>query len=62
MATADENRTLSTETADALLTAVRTQADRWTAPNDLLALAQAYATIVENMPKPKSQGRSVYSN
>jgi hypothetical protein len=55
MATADENVTLAIDTAEALLSAIKAQADKWTAPSDLKAMAEAYGTVREAMPKPKGR-------
>ena len=59
--TAEENKTLSVETAQALLTAIRDAApDAVRRSTDgLESLAKAYAAVVGAMPKPPG-GRAVW--
>lgn len=57
MATDQDNRQLSTDAANAILTAITEQADHWTNPDHLKHLAEAYATVVGAMPRATPQGR-----
>lgn len=61
--TAETNRDLSTETAEALLNAIKNEAPsaQGRSVNGLESLANAYAAVVAAMPKPKSSGRAVIS-
>lgn len=58
MATPEDNETLSTETAQALLNAIKDSAPgaRQTSHEALESLAKAYATIVDAMPRPGGSG------
>lgn len=61
----DENNSLSTDVANALLTRIKERADFLNTTSqqgaELKSLAEAYALIHETMPKPSSRGRQVTS-
>lgn len=59
MATDAENRTLSTEVANVLLQSITLSAENYGHPDGLKALAEAYATVREAMPKASGSGRVV---
>lgn len=62
--TAETNRDLAAEAAEALLTAIAKEAP--TAQNrsssGLESLANAYAAVVGAMPRPRSQGRAAITS
>jgi hypothetical protein len=52
-----ELRDLENETAEALLNAIKSEAERTNVTSKLLELAQAFAAVVDAAPGPEAQAR-----
>lgn len=62
MATPDDNHVLATDVANALLARINESAQSYSHPDGLKALAEAYATVKEAMPRKTGGGRGVTSS